>query len=115
MSTQLASVETSTDVDEPERDEHGLEKLMTVAEFAKAEGMSTKTAYAGFKYKGWPYYDDLGCMKVSRQDRITIREMSRRANEPAVETPPPNEPAAETPPPRLPRRRTPRRRRRADA
>lgn len=106
MSTQLASVEPGIEVDEPERDEHGLEKLMTIAEFAKAEGISTKTAYAGFKHKGWPFRVDLGCMKVSREDRIEIRRMSRRSNEPVVETPSPGVPG---------RRTAPRRRRRAGA
>ncbi|MGW1995205.1 hypothetical protein [Embleya sp. NPDC001921] len=109
MSTRLATVEPRTETDEPEIDEHGFEKWMTVAEFAEAEGISTKTAYDGFKRKGWPHRDGLGPMKVSHEDRAAIREMCRRVNEPVTNEQPKG--------PRAPRKRTstPRRRRKSEA
>lgn len=107
--TTLASVHERETPDVAEYDDDGFEKYWSIAQFARAEGITLKRAYAGFREKGWPYRGDLGPMKVSREDRIQIREMCRRVNEPAAETP-------EVPKPRrTPKSRPPVRRKRRTA
>jgi len=78
---------TDTDEQVTRPQDAGLERLWTVAELAKDEGVDVSVIYAGINKRGWPHRTGLGPTKFSLADRIQIREMCRQVKPPVVEKP----------------------------